>query len=129
MRERGSASVLVLGIVGLMVVMGVVLTTTGHVLAVRNQVQVAADAAALAAAPVTFLPFGSDGHPSTEAKRLAVANGADLSRCICPIDRSWEARVVEVEVIREVALPVIGSLDIRAVAAAEFRPTKLLPGS
>ena len=129
MTERGSVSVLILGIVGLMVAMGVVLGTAGHFLAVRNQAQVAADAAALAAAPVTFLPFGSDGRPSTEATRLATANGAQLARCICPIDRSWAVRVVEVEVFREVNLPAIGSLKIRAVAAAEFEPTRLLLGS
>lgn len=119
-------AVLTLGLVGLMVVMGVVLATTGRLLAAHHQAQAAADAAALAAAPVTFLPFGSAGSPSTEAARLAIANGARLTRCLCPIDRSWGDRVVEVEVTREINLPVFGRRRITAVAAAEFVPTKLL---
>jgi secretion/DNA translocation related TadE-like protein len=126
MSDRGSVSVLILGIVAWLVVLGVMLVTLGHFLTVRSEVQAAADAAALAAAPVTFHPFGSQGNPAAEAARLAIANGTRLARCLCPIDRSWASRVVEVLVIREVDLAVLGRREIRAVAAAEFAPVELL---
>jgi hypothetical protein len=118
--------VLILGVVALLVVFGVMLGTVGHYLTARSEVQAAADAAALAAAPVTFRPFGSQGNPGAEAARLAIANGARLARCLCPIDRSWTSRVVEVLVIREISLVVLGRREIRAVAAAEFAPVELL---
>jgi secretion/DNA translocation related TadE-like protein len=126
--DRGAASVLILGIVGLIVVLGVMLGTAGQFLNARSQAQAAADAAALAAAPVTFHPFGSRGDPAAEAARLAVANGARLARCVCPVDRSWASRVVEVEVFLAVNLAGIDLREIRAVAAAEFSPTDLLFG-
>jgi secretion/DNA translocation related TadE-like protein len=124
--DRGSVTVLMLGMVGLIMVLGVMLGTTGHYLAARSHAQAAADAAALAAAPVTFRPFGSQGNPAAEAGRLAAANGGRLVRCTCPIDRSWADRTVQVEVVRQVNLIVLGQLDVRAVAAAEFAPIELL---
>lgn len=126
MRDHGSASVLILGMVGLTVVLGLMLGTAGHYLSVRSQAQAAADAAALAAAPVTFRPFGSEGDPAAEAVRLANANGAQLVRCVCQIDRSWAVRIVEVEVAWEIDLIGLGRREVRAVAAAEFVPVNLL---
>ena len=126
MSDRGSVSVLVLGVVVLMIVLSLMLGTVGHYLSVAGRVQTAADAAALAAAPVTFRPFGSDGSPTAEAVRLAAANGARLIRCSCSIDRSWAVRIVEVEVVQEVNLLVVGRREVRAVAAAEFTPVDLL---
>jgi hypothetical protein len=101
------------------------LGAAGQFLATRSQAQAAADAAALAAAPLTFRPFGSAGGPGEEAARLAAANGARLVRCDCPIDRSFAVRVVEVEVTREVPVLVLGNRRVRAVAAAEFTPVEL----
>jgi secretion/DNA translocation related TadE-like protein len=124
--ERGSVSVVILGLMGLLVVLGVMLGTTGQYLSVRSRVQAAADAAALAAAPVTFHPFGSSGDPAAEAARFAAANGARLIRCVCAVDRSWESRIVQVEVGREVDLIGLGRIEIRASAAAEFAPIELL---
>ena len=126
MTDRGSAAVLILGAVGLLVVLGLMLVTAGHYLSVRSQTQASADAAALAAAPVTFRPFGSESSPTAEAARLAAANGGQLLRCRCPIDRSWAVRVVEVEVAREVNLVVLGKRKVRVSAAAEFAPLELL---
>lgn len=117
---------LIVGVVGLVVVLGVMLGTAGHYLGSLSQAQTAADSAALAAAPVTFRPFGSQGDPAAEAARLAVANGARLVNCVCPIDRSWAERVVKVEVVREVNLAVLGRRDVRAKAAAEFAPIDLI---
>ena len=117
---------LILCIIGLIIVLGLMLGTAGHYLSVRSQVQAAADAAALAAAPVTFRPFGSDGNPTVEAARFAARNGARLIRCMCPIDRSWADRTVEVEVGWEISLLGLGRREVRAVAAAEFSPVELL---
>lgn len=126
MSERGSVSVVMLGLIGLLAVLGLMLGTAGHYLSVQGRVQAAADAAALAAAPVTFHPFGSAGNPVAEAARFAAANGGRLLRCVCSIDRSWNARIVEVEVSQEVNFIGLGRREIRARAAAEFVPVKLL---
>jgi secretion/DNA translocation related TadE-like protein len=124
--DRGSVSVLILGIVGVVVVLGLMLGTAGQYLNAQSRAQAAADAAALAAAPVTFRSFGSEGSPAAEAARFAASNGAQLVRCICPIDRSWAARIVEVEVGREINLIGLGRREVRAKAAAEFVPVELL---
>ena len=126
MTDRGSVTVLVMGLVGFLVVLGLMLGTAGHYLTVRIRVQAAADAAALAAAPVTFRHFGSPGDPTAEAARFAAANGGRLIRCVCSIDRSWDPRIVEVEVGEEVSFIGLGRRDVRAKAAAEFVPVDLL---
>ncbi|MCZ7532267.1 MAG: hypothetical protein M5U23_02455 [Acidimicrobiia bacterium] len=86
----------------------------------------AADAAALASAPVTFLPFGATGTPQQEASRFAKANGATLVSCSCPVDESWDRRTVSVTVARTISLPVVGELRIVATSRAEFDPMKLV---
>ncbi len=126
MNDRGSVSLLVLGLVGVLIVLGLMLGSVGNYLSVRGRAQMAADAAALAAAPVTFRPFGSLGSPAAEAARLAAANGATLVACVCPVDHSWSSRIVEVEVEREVDIVVLGRRAVRAAAAAEFAPVELL---
>lgn len=90
------------------------------------QAAAAADAAALAAAPVTFDAFGARAGPAGEARRFAEANGARLLRCRCPVDRSWEPRTVVVEVARSVSVPGWGRVTVRAVSTAEFEPSRLL---
>lgn len=126
--ERGSVAVLLVAIAGLVVVLTLGVADAGIALAARLQAAAAADAAALAAAPVTFRPFGAGGGPAAEAQRLAAANGAVLSRCTCPVDRTWRSRVVEVEVERRVALFGVGTITVRASSRAEFAPTLLLEG-
>jgi hypothetical protein len=86
----------------------------------------AADAAALAAAPVTFRPFGAAGSPAQEAARFASANGTRLVRCTCPVDRSWVKRTVVVEVKRSVTIVGLGRFDVSATSRATFEPTALL---
>jgi hypothetical protein len=86
----------------------------------------AADAAALASAPVTFRPFGALGSPRNEAARFARANGARLVRCDCPVDRSWATRTVSVTVSRRISLPVVGVVVINATSRAIFEPSALL---
>ena len=87
----------------------------------------AADAAALAAAPVTFRPFGAMGGPAREAARYAAINGAALVSCRCPVDPSWDTRTVTVQVSRAVHIPGIGVWRVRATSRATFEPAALLP--
>ena len=125
-REQGSAAVLLLAVAGLMVILAVGVADVGIAFAGRLQAAAAADAAALAAAPVTFRPFGAAGSPAEEARRFAGANGARLVACRCSIDRSWQPRVAEVVVERRVELLGIGSITVRASSRAEFSPARLL---
>lgn len=86
----------------------------------------AADAAVLAAAPLTFRPFGSIRGPSEEAAIFAARNGARLVSCQCAVDRSWNARTVRVVVARSIRLPAVGSITVRAASRATFEPLLLL---
>jgi secretion/DNA translocation related TadE-like protein len=124
--QRGSATVLLLAVAGLVLVLGIGVADIGLAFAGRLQAAAAADAAALAAAPVTFRPFGASGSPAEEASRFAAANGATLISCRCPIDRSWRPRVVEVAVERRVELLGIGAVTVRALSRAEFSPARML---
>jgi hypothetical protein len=87
----------------------------------------AADAAALAAAPVTFRPFGARGSPRQEAARFALANGTRLVRCTCRVDRSWEIRTVTVVVERQIDVLGLGRFKVGATSRATFEPSALLP--
>jgi nucleotide-binding universal stress UspA family protein len=108
-----------------LVLLAILVADVGGFLAARQQAAAAADAAALAAAPVTFRPFGATGSPTREAARFAAANGASLVWCRCAVDRTWEAREVEVLVQRSVDLVLLGSRRITVRSRAEFVPTKL----
>lgn len=128
MNDRGAAGIVLLGVAALVLLFGGALGSVGAFLNARVQVSAAADAAALAAAPVTFLPFGAAGTPAEEAARFARLNGADLDWCDCPVDPSWEPRTVEVEVSREVNLWPVGRTRVRAISRAEFVPALLMGG-
>lgn len=85
----------------------------------------AADAAALAAAPLTFARFGPGSSPAAEADRYARLNGAAVLSCRCSLDSSWATRSVEVVVAAKVDLSLFGRREIRAIGRAEFTPTRL----
>ena len=124
--DRGSISIVVTGVVAVGLVLVMALVAASQLLAGRVRAVNAADAAALAAAPVTFRPFGSDGDPRAEAARFAEANGATLVSCDCPLRSSYSPRTVAVVV--RVRVDVLGfrSVHIYATGAAEFRPILLL---
>ena len=126
MREEGAAGVLLLGVaaVGLLLMAGVGIV--GSLVVARTEAASAADAAALAAAPVTFRPFGATGTPTEEAARFATANRTRLVECECAVDRSWAARTVRVVVERQLDLGPFGSVPVRASSRAEFTPAALL---
>ena len=111
----------------LVVVLLVFGMNTALVLEARSRAQIAADAAALAAAPLTFDDFGSDGSPHDEAVRLAELNGARLIACVCEVDRSWQTLVVSVTVVVNRQIPGFPAAKIKAEARAEFVPTDMLP--
>jgi hypothetical protein len=91
----------------------------------RAQLAAAADAAALAAAPVTFARFGSESDPRAAAAAIAAENGARLEQCWCDKDRSWAARTVVVAVSAETDLLLLRDRRLQATAAAEFHPVRL----
>jgi hypothetical protein len=78
----------------------------------KQQAQIAADAAALAAVEESG-PWGS-GNPVGAATRFARVNGARVVRCLCRSGAT--AMQVQVEVG-----------EVRAEARAVFDPTKLMP--
>jgi secretion/DNA translocation related TadE-like protein len=124
--ERGATGVLLAAVAGLVLVFAASLGMVGGFLRARVEASAAADAAALAAAPVTFLPFGAEGGPRDEAARFAALNGAQLVSCACVPDPSWSPRTVTVVVARTVALWPAGRMQVRAESRAEFVPTLLL---
>lgn len=124
MSERGSATVVALAVVSILVLVSVGSVAVGRVVAAHVQATTAADGAALAAAPLTFLA----GNPRTEAADYASRNGARLVACACDTDPSFRRRVVTVEVRKEVDLPVWGIVTVRGRAAAEFDPMDLVGG-
>ncbi|MBW0256267.1 histidine kinase, partial [Cellulomonas sp. PS-H5] len=77
-RDRGSASVLVVGLVGVVVLLAGTLGLLGVVQAARGRAQAAADLAALAAAERRLR-----GHadPCGLAREVAARNGAALAGC------------------------------------------------
>ena len=110
-------------------VLAIALAAVGQYLAARLQAAAAADAAALAAAPVTFAPYGAAGSPREEAARFAAENGARLVACTCPYDPGPDPRRVDVEVEREVRVLGIGTVTVRARSSAEFTPPPLVPAA
>jgi hypothetical protein len=126
--DRGGAAVLLVAVVGVALLLSAVLGAVGSYLRARVEAVAAADAAALAAAPVTFLPFGAKGTPAEEAALFAAANGARVLSCACPVDPSWESRTVTVRVARDLHLWPLGALTVTAVGRAEFVPALLLTG-
>lgn len=123
--QRGIATVLVAALLAVGALLSMMMVDVARVTAARAQLTAAADAAALAAAPVTFSSFGMDTEPRAAATSIASANGATMVSCICPVDRTWSARTAVVVVAATVDLLFIKSIRLEASAAAEFRPVEL----
>ena len=119
-------AVVLLAVSLVVAVLGIATAAGGQYLAGAGQAQTAADAAALAAAPVTFRPFGALGTAREEAEIFAIANGSILTACRCPQDPGWSNRTVEVTVRRQVRLILFGHRSVEATSRAEFAPSLLL---
>ena len=122
MSDEGSVTLILLAAGAVITVIAIATAASGQYLAAAGQAQSAADAAALAAAPVTFRPFGAVGTAREEAE----ANGSTLTACACRQDPSWANRTVEVTVRRRVRLVLFGYRSVSATSRAEFAPTLLL---
>lgn len=120
--EQGSATVSILAMLGALLLAGagIGVLAQGQVAAIRAQT--AADAAALAAAPETFL----GGDPMALAREYAQANGATLTGCECPADATWQTRQVKVTVWVPLAIWSLGGVGVSRSAVAEFAPVALL---
>ena len=126
--QRGAAGVVLLGVVAVAMMVSLVIADVGGYLAARLHAAAAADAAALAAAPMTFAPFGVDESPSAAAAATAAANGTRLIECRCRPDPSWSSRTVVIVVARSVDLVLFGTQTVTAASAAEFDPAALVDG-
>lgn len=124
-RDEGVAGLLVLAVAAVALIMGLLVVDVATFLHARNRAQVAADAAALAAAPVTFRAFGAGGSPAEEAAKYAAINGAWLVACRCHVDRSWDSRTIAVEVAVVIDAVLLPASEVRATSRAEFVPTAL----
>ena len=124
-RERGAVSLVMLALAAVVVVLGLLVGDLSIYLGARARAQVAADAAALAAAPVTFRPFGAAGSAAGEAQRFAARNGGLLLECQCSHDPSWQSRTVTVLVSVPADLVLLGATEATAWSSADFDPTRL----
>lgn len=123
--ERGSATLAMIPIVLVIVLLAFLVADAAVFLGARGRAQVAADAAALAAAPVTFRAFGSSGSATDEAREFAARNGGQLVECRCGHDASWRPREVTVLVEIPIDLAILRATEVRAWSSAEFVPTDL----
>ena len=123
--ETGSSMVLMAGLVALVVAVSVAVSGLGLAYSARAQAQAASDAAALAAAVGTYPPAAS-GNPLERARRIALANGASLVSCSCPVDASMRARIAVVKTAVTVDTPMFGHLEVKATSRAEFDPRRWL---
>jgi len=123
--ERGAAALVMLALAAVVLLVALLVADVSVYLGTRARAQVAADAAALAAAPVTFRSFGSFGFAVSEAQEFSVRNGAELIECRCSHDPSWRKREVHVLVEVPVDLRILGATTVRAWSSAEFVPTDL----
>jgi hypothetical protein len=125
MNQRGAATLLVAALLALGSLLGLAVADLARVTVARTRAAAAADAAALAAVPLTFSSFGGSNDPREAAVRTAAGNGAELVECRCPVDRSWATRVAVTVVAIEVDLLLFPDRRVTAAAAAEFRPILL----
>lgn len=123
--DTGSSMVLMAGLIGVVVAVSVAVAGLGLAYSARAQAQTASDAAALAAAVGTYPPAAA-GAPLEMARRLAIANGARVVSCSCPVDPSMRPRVVTVVAVVSIDAPVFGHLDVEAISRAEFDPRRWL---
>lgn len=114
-----------LALASIVLLLGLLLGDLSIYLGARARAQVAADAASLAAAPVTFRPFGAGGSAAAEARRFAAHNGGALIECRCSQDPSWRSRTVTVLVSVPADLVLLGSTAATAWSSADFDPTLL----
>lgn len=120
-RERGAATILVIGLCCLIAVIGIATASLGVMFHAREKAATAAEAAALAAAVATYPATGA-GTPESLASEYAVRNDATLVSCWCDVDPTMQTRVVAVTVALTADLPILGEVLVGKTARAEFDP-------
>ncbi len=114
-RQSGSATVLAVVVIGLIATVAAALVGMLGAVAVRIETETAADAAALAAVAAAV-----DGRaPRSAAAGAAIANGAQLVRCRCPVfaGGTFSATVLVARVAR---VPIFGRIRIDIERSAEY---------
>lgn len=119
--ERGSVSLAMAAMAGVIVVMTVAVSSLTLVYGGATRAGTAADAAALAAAVATY-PSAAESSPLQAAREIARRNGATLVSCRCVVDVSLARRSVEVGVSVSVDVPILGNHVVVRRARAEFDP-------
>ncbi|GIH80389.1 Rv3654c family TadE-like protein [Planobispora longispora] len=109
-RERGSATIWMIGVAAVVFTAAVAVTIAGSARAARHRVQAAADFGALAAAR---LALADPARGCAEAALLAAENDARLTRCDIGADG-----VAVVRTTVRLSLPVVGDREIMAHARA-----------
>jgi secretion/DNA translocation related TadE-like protein len=112
--ERGSATVWVVALAGVLALVGAAVVLLGAAAVARHRAGAAADFTALAAAQRAVL---GDADPCTTAQRLAEANGAMLVGC-----SAGPGAVVDVSVEVTLRLGRLGLHDATARARAGPAP-------
>ena len=120
--DRGASSLLVVAATAVAVVVAALVIDVAVLVGHRLRVAAAADASALAAAPVTFRAFGTSGSPVAEAAAIARDNDAVLLTCACPVDPTLRSRSVRVVVASDVELLFFGRQRVTAASAATYTP-------
>jgi hypothetical protein len=120
--QRGASSLLAVAATGLAIVLAALVLDVALLVGHRLQMAAAADAAALAAAPVTFRGFGTTLSPRGEAAAIARANGARLVTCACAVDTSLRVRSVRVVVAADAHLLFFGRQRVTAESVATYTP-------
>ncbi|WP_372453523.1 Rv3654c family TadE-like protein [Acrocarpospora catenulata] len=108
-RERGSGTVWVVAVMGVVWVVVVIMVWVGVVRVGRHRAQVAADLGALAGAKQAFV---SEDVACGEARRVVEANTAQLTSCVV------SGGVVDVSVAVAMTLPGLGARIATAWAKA-----------
>lgn len=137
--DRGSGTVLVLGLLGVVVALAGLVVLVGAVVVARHHAESAADLAALAAAgsdgldgpdPVpagvtlggTGAGTGPGGPGCRRAEAVATAGGGSLASCRRLDDGSYVVRVVVPVTVTSSLLPAVGDLRATARARAGLPP-------
>jgi secretion/DNA translocation related TadE-like protein len=109
-RERGSATIWMVGFMALIFAVAAAVTFAGMARVARHRAQSAADLSALAAAR---LAFADPARGCTEASSLAVGNGAKVTHCSIDGDG-----IAGIRVAMRFSLPVTGEVTVTAEARA-----------
>lgn len=117
-RDRGSATIWVLGCALLVLLVGTVCFVRGLAVLARHRAESAADLAALGGAS----RIGTAASPCAVAADLAGRNGARLISCVVRVDPDGRSGTVLVRVSAPATLPVVGAREVTASARAGRLP-------